>query len=706
MAPRPIDQQQVAREARDLFIEYFADAYRQGRDPLIGPVRGTAEQQQRALMAHEYLARRGLTERTNSRRVFRLSDQGKEMALAMAGLDEALGIRADPAPTTRGQFDPNAVRRHAKSIFEEHFRQCDRRLNVIPEEDDDRAALKELARKGLAVESRAGGSFLIGPRGVEVCMGEADLDQVLGLADPRGDTNTGAHVPPNKRPDLGMEIPFGYAGSMAKAHDDAKSTICLALVATLVASPLDPSLSRDELKQVLTASGVSSQVYSEVIQGEFARRDQERSPRLAISSLDLMLFQMADGFPVQLPIDAAYKLGKVFEQLNYDGVTVPKTLDALHAASDEPPDVVDRALGIMMVFGIAKAVPGGYVSDGMDGDYGKSVVGHPLEAKLARMVETIRGAIGTRASSSTGASAKLDRSARPGEAPGVTTGDKTKVFIIHGRNVAARNAVEQFVRCLGLVPLDFDQVSADLGGSPFVGEVVRKGLELAHGIVALFTPDEFAALDSIFRSSGDRGADSQRWQARPNVIFEAGMAFGMSRERTVLVTLGGEVSLFSDVAGIHTVRLDNHVDSRKKLRQRLIGMHCAVDQRTDAWTEPGRSGDFETCIKRLAAVTPRDPFGEATPPNVQAAKAAGSRGVAMSQEAEQFMRHLGKLYVEHGHPNHKAWTFDKGADTPLHSELHNGLGFIKLMGTMGAAYSLTDRGHAWIMAHKAEGEAQ
>lgn len=396
---------------------------------------------------------------------------------------------------------------------------------------------------------------------------------------------------------------------MANAHDDAKSTICLALVATLVAKPLDPSLSRDELKQVVTTSGVSSQVYSEVIQHELARRDQERSLRVTISGLDLMRFQMVDGFPKQIPIDAAYKLGKVFERLNYDGVAVPKSLEALHAASDEPADVVDRALGFMMVFGLAKAVAGGYVSDGMEGDYGKSAVGHPLEAKLTRMVEVVRSVLTGRASGpGPTETATLDSSVKRSEARGVAMGDKTKVFIIHGRNIAARNAVEQFVRCLGLDPLDFDQVSADLGGSPFVGEVVRKGLELAHGIIALFTPDEFSGLDSVFRTSGDRGLDSLRWQARPNVIFEAGMAFGMSRERTVLVTLGGEVSLFSDVAGIHTIRLDNHVESRKKLRQRLIGMHCAVNERADSWTDPGRSGDFDACIKRLVTVTPRDPF--------------------------------------------------------------------------------------------------
>jgi hypothetical protein len=53
------------------------------------------------------------------------------------------------------------------------------------------------------------------------------------------------------------------------------------------------------------------------------------------------------------------------------------------------------------------------------------------------------------------------------------------------------------VRSLGLEPLDFDQVSADLGGSPFVGQVVRQGMDLAKGIVALFTPDEFSALRAV-----------------------------------------------------------------------------------------------------------------------------------------------------------------------------------------------------------------
>jgi predicted nucleotide-binding protein len=186
--------------------------------------------------------------------------------------------------------------------------------------------------------------------------------------------------------------------------------------------------------------------------------------------------------------------------------------------------------------------------------------------------------------------------------------DPKKVFIIHGRNTAARTAVEHFVKALGLEPIDFDQLSGDAGGSAFVGDIVRAGLEQAMGLIALFTPEEFASLRPDHRGEHEKPEDLQRWQARPNVIFEAGMAYGMARERTVLVTMGAEVALFSDVAGVHVVRLRNSVESRKKLRQKLIGMKCAVDLRNDAWTDPARSGDFDSCVTQLSEVSPRDPF--------------------------------------------------------------------------------------------------
>jgi hypothetical protein len=181
-AAAELDQQQVALGARELFEKWFAAPYRQGHVSPVGPQNGTARDRQRALLRYDYLARRGLIVSAGHRH-YRISDTGKELALRNDNsVDEVLGLQPQSAPRSHVTVDPRAVRLHAKAIFEKHFRKLDRNWNVIAEEDgDDRNALEELARKGLARKGKSG-SYLIGQRGVAVCMGDEDIDQVLGLA--------------------------------------------------------------------------------------------------------------------------------------------------------------------------------------------------------------------------------------------------------------------------------------------------------------------------------------------------------------------------------------------------------------------------------------------------------------------------------------------------------------------------------------------
>jgi hypothetical protein len=76
-------------------------------------------------------------------------------------------------------------------------------------------------------------------------------------------------------------------------------------------------------------------------------------------------------------------------------------------------------------------------------------------------------------------------------------------------------------------------------------------------------------------------------QARPNVLFEAGMAFGLHPERTVLAELGA-LRPFSDIFGRHVVRLDGTEQPLRDISGRLQTAGCAVDDSGDDWSDPAR----------------------------------------------------------------------------------------------------------------------
>jgi hypothetical protein len=79
----------------------------------------------------------------------------------------------------------------------------------------------------------------------------------------------------------------------------------------------------------------------------------------------------------------------------------------------------------------------------------------------------------------------------------------------------------------------------------------------------------------------------------PNVLFEAGLAFGRHPEQTILIMLGS-LRPFSDIGGRYVIRMDNSIARRQELADRLAAIGCAVDLR-------GRSdwhheGNFDAAI--------------------------------------------------------------------------------------------------------------
>ena len=107
----------------------------------------------------------------------------------------------------------------------------------------------------------------------------------------------------------------------------------------------------------------------------------------------------------------------------------------------------------------------------------------------------------------------------------------------------------QYLRALGLAPIEWNEaVALTRKGAPFIYEIVDAGLQEAHAVVVLLTGDDITHLRSELAGGHHLSApETPTPQARPNVLFEAGMALGRMPTRTALVTLG-QLRPFSDIA--------------------------------------------------------------------------------------------------------------------------------------------------------------
>lgn len=172
---------------------------------------------------------------------------------------------------------------------------------------------------------------------------------------------------------------------------------------------------------------------------------------------------------------------------------------------------------------------------------------------------------------------------------GAPHGNAERVFVVHGRNLQLRDAMFSLLRALGLKPIEWDQAVAMTGrGAPYVGEVLDAAFAAGQAVVVLLSPDDVAYLRTEYASGPDDSETKPAGQARPNVLFEAGMALGRNPDHTILVELG-QLRPFSDVGGRHTIRMDNSPERRNALAQRLATAGCAVDTKGTDWLI---AGDF------------------------------------------------------------------------------------------------------------------
>jgi predicted nucleotide-binding protein len=145
-----------------------------------------------------------------------------------------------------------------------------------------------------------------------------------------------------------------------------------------------------------------------------------------------------------------------------------------------------------------------------------------------------------------------------------TTGQRRKVFLVHGRDIATRDAMIDLLESFDLRVIHWRDAAVAAGsGTPYTGNIVRAGLEMADGVVVLLTPDDVGYVRREFLQPNDGQDESNATgQARQNVIFEAGMAMALNKDAVVLVEVG-HIRRMTDTEGLNVVRLNDDVERRK-----------------------------------------------------------------------------------------------------------------------------------------------
>jgi len=167
------------------------------------------------------------------------------------------------------------------------------------------------------------------------------------------------------------------------------------------------------------------------------------------------------------------------------------------------------------------------------------------------------------------------------------------VMVVYGRDTILKESMFAFLRSLNLNPLEWEVGVRNTGiATPYVGQVIDAIFNSAQAIVVILSGDDEARLrEDLCRESDGAYEKELTYQARPNVIFEAGLAFGLKPDNTILVEVG-KLRPFSDIGGRHVIRFDGTEQKRADLANRLITAGCKVDLSNDAYLSLDLSYDF------------------------------------------------------------------------------------------------------------------
>lgn len=121
--------------------------------------------------------------------------------------------------------------------------------------------------------------------------------------------------------------------------------------------------------------------------------------------------------------------------------------------------------------------------------------------------------------------------------------DKSKVFIVHGHDNAAKEAVARFVEKIGLEAIILHEQASS--GKTII-EKIEEYTNVGFGIV-LYTPCDLGA--------SQKEKDHLKPRARQNVVFEHGYLIGKIGRENVCALVKGDIETPNDISGVVYIKM-------------------------------------------------------------------------------------------------------------------------------------------------------
>lgn len=279
-----------------------------------------------------------------------------------------------------------------------------------------------------------------------------------------------------------------------------------------------------------------------------------------------------------------------------------------------------------------------------------------------------------------------------------------KIWVIHGRDEVLVQNVFSFLRAIGLDPIEWGEARKLTGvSSPYIGDILKAGFNYAQAFVVLLTGDDEAKLRGDYISKDDPEYERNLTpQARQNVIFEAGMAFGRDPDKIIFVKQGF-IRPFSNISGIHVLELNNSPAKRLEFANRLKDAGCDLP---DLMTRQDwlKVGDFEANIHmQLRSVS--DVQDNSSEKQVPIENLVAEENPKLSKEAQMLLKGVSESY--NGRILKPGWGIQIGSKSMQYGDLHpreraafdeaidklEELGFIKTEGFGREIFTITMLGY-------------